>query len=167
MNDIHDFVRYPKRKNPRAKGYNYATPGYYFVTICTDEKRCIFWNQGKCNKLGKVASRAVNEIPLHMPTVKIDKYVIMPNHVHMIVILEDDSVDLSVVVGQYKSYVSKKIHEIFPNMKIWQVSFHDHIIRSQTQYDKIWMYIENNPLKWELDCFYIDETHLHKGENSQ
>ena len=167
MKEMYDLVRYPNRKNPRLKGYNYATPGYYFLTICTDGKRCLFWNNGKCNDLGIIASQAVKEIPLHTSTVKIDKYVIMPNHVHMIVVLEDKITNLSVVIGQYKSYVSKKIHEIKSDLKVWQVSFHDHKIRNQKQYEKIWMYIENNPIQWELDCFYINEMHFENSDSAQ
>ena len=149
-----DQKEYPKRKGPRLKGYNYHTPGYYFVTICTHEKQCLFWSGGKLNQFGKIADDAVAEISLHGPGVKVEKFVVMPNHIHMIVILENDQQDLSVVIGQYKAYVSKQIHAFLPERKIWQVSFHDHKIRSQSQYEKIWMYIENNPKKWEMDCFY-------------
>ena len=156
MYQYNDQIEYPNRKSPRMKGYSYCTPGYYFVTICIHEKQCLFWSGGKLNEFGKVAHEAVRKIPDHAPGVKIDKYVIMPNHVHMILILENDCHDLSVVIGQYKAYVSKIIHKAFPNKKIWQASFHDHKIRNQKQYEKIWLYIENNPIKWNLDCFYVE-----------
>ena len=154
MYRYNDQKEYPNRKCPRLKGYNYRTPGYYFVTICTHEKQCLFWSGGKPNSFGKIASDAVGEISCHAPGVKVEKFVVMPNHIHMIVILENDQQDLSVVMGQYKAYVSKKIHEFLPERKIWQVSFHDHKIRNQSQYEKIWIYIENNPKKWKMDCFY-------------
>ena len=156
MYRFYDQKEYPKRKSPRLKDYPYNTPGYYFVTICTDQKQCLFWSGGKINVLGKIANDAVKEISLHAPSVQVDKFVIMPNHVHMIVILRNDLQDLSVVIGQYKAYVSKKIHSLLPDKKIWQGSFHDHKIRNQKQYEKIWMYIENNPKKWEMDCFYVE-----------
>ena len=74
----------------------------------------------------------------------------------MIVILENDQQDLSVVIGQYKAYVSKQIHDLLPEKKIWQVSFHNHKIRNHKQYEKIWSYMENNPQKWKMDCFYAE-----------
>ena len=156
MYRYYDEKEYPKRKSPRLKGYSYRTPGYYFITICTHEKKCLFWSNSQCNHLGKIAFDAVCEIPHHAPEVKVDKFVIMPNHVHMIIVLENDKTDLSVVIGQYKSFVSKKIHGFLKNDKIWQTSFHDHKIRNQKQYEKIWLYIENNPIKWNLDCFYVE-----------
>ena len=85
----------------------------------------------------------------------IDKYVIMPNHLHMIVILEDTGGDgtppLQNVIGQLKSFTTNKF-----NKTLWQRSFHDHIIRGEEDYQKIWEYIDTNPMKWEFDCFYTD-----------
>ena len=156
MYRYNDKKEYPRRKNTRAKGYSYRTPGYYFVTICTKNRKCLFWENLELNEIGKIAFNAIFKIPEHAPGMQVDKFVVMPNHVHMILVLENDQQDVSVVIGQYKSYVSKKIHDLFPNEEIWQVSFHDHKIRNQNQYEKIWNYIENNPKKWEMDCFYIE-----------
>lgn len=151
-----DQIEYPNRKSPRLRGYSYNTPGYYFVTICTEQKKCLFWSGGQLNGSGKIAQDAIRQIACHASGVTIDKYVVMPNHIHMIVILQNDQHDLSVLIGQYKAYVSKQIHEYLPNTKIWQISFHDHKIRNQKQYEKIWTYIENNPQKWKTDCFYAE-----------
>ena len=156
MYRLDDEIEYPNRKSTRLKGYSYRTPGYYFVTICAYKKECLFWSGGKLNQFGKIAKDAVNQIPLHAPGTHVDRFVIMPNHVHMILVLENEENDLSVVVGQYKAYVSKQLHGILPNKQVWQVSFHDHKIRNRKQYEKIWMYIENNPQKWEMDCFYLE-----------
>ena len=81
----------------------------------------------------------------------------MPNHVHAIIVLTDDKTKLSDVVCSYKSYVTKKIHELQPDMKVWQSSFHDHVIRNQQSYEKIWLYIEGNPMNWDKDCFFAAE----------
>ena len=116
----------------------------------------MFWNNGELNTFGKLAADAVKEISHHASGVKVDKFVVMPNHIHMILVLEGYESDLSVIIGQYKAYVSRKIHSHRKQEKIWQVSFHDHKIRNQKQYEKIWTYIENNPQKWKLDCFYIE-----------
>ena len=145
---------FPQRKHPRLPYYDYATPGYYFVTICTHEKRCIFGPPARLNALGQIADAAFGEISKHFPQVQVHKYVVMPNHVHAILILQPGTTGLSTVVGSYKSSVTKKIHAIDPKITVWQTSFHDHVIRNQPGYEKIWSYIETNPLKWEDDCFY-------------
>ena len=96
------------------------------------------------------------QISNHYDGVIIDKYVIMPNHIHMIVVLgEANKINLNQIIAQYKSGVSRDIRKKNAEVMIWQRSYHDHIIRSQKSYEKIWKYIENNPLKWEEDCFYI------------
>ena len=90
--------------------YDYATPNYYFVTICTSGKKCIFGSFNGCNSYGKIAEDGLLQIPLHFPNVQIDKYIIMPNHVHAIVVLEQGAKELPTIIGQYKSYVAKRIH---------------------------------------------------------
>ena len=89
-------------------------------------------------------------------------YCLMPNHVHLIVVLgcnpeSSNNTKLNTVIGQLKSGISREIHEKEPNMVVWQRSFHDHIIRNQKAYEKIWLYIDSNPQLWDKDCFYIDD----------
>jgi len=98
----------------------------------------------------------MNEIGMHFPCVTVEKSVIIPNHVHAIISLTE-GVNLSAVVGSLKSAVTKQVHEIRPGEKVWQASFHDHIIRNEQDYLKIWEYIDTNPLKWKEDCFYTEE----------
>lgn len=85
--------------------------------------------------------------------ITIDKYIIMPNHIHLIVILDDSgghrNPPLQNVIGQLKSYTTNR----FGNT-LWQRSYHDHIIRGEEDYRKIWEYIDTNVLRWEQDCFY-------------
>ena len=88
--------------------------------------------------------------------VKIDKYVVMPNHIHMIVVIDtygrtQFAPTLSRVIKQFKGSITKQIRK-----SIFQKSFHDHIIRDEADYLKIWNYIETNPAKWQKDCFYIE-----------
>ena len=91
------------------------------------------------------------------PQVRVDKYVIMPNHVHLILVVESGlQTRITHIIGQYKMSVTKEIRKCCPGFDVWHRSFHDHIIRNQKSYGKIWEYIENNPLKWEEDCFYPD-----------
>ena len=97
----------------------------------------------------------------------IDEYVIMPNHVHAIIIIGCDGKTcsetersrpfptLSTIVGLYKSGVSKRIHIINKEIEVWQKHYYDHIIRNRNDYSEIWKYIDNNPIKWEEDSLYI------------
>ena len=146
--------KFTDRKHPRLKKYDYSSENYYFVTICTHEKKCIFGFPKELNNNGKIAQMGIENIPEHYEGVKVQKFVIMPNHVHMIVQLPPNMFNLSMVIGQYKAFVTKYIREREPNMIVWQRSFHDHVIRNQQSFEKIWQYIDGNPGKWEEDCFY-------------
>ena len=160
-----EYVKFSDRKSPRIPTYSYATPNYYFITICTFQKACFFGVPGRLNRLGEIAKEHLLKIPQLYPAIQVDKYVVMPNHIHAILIVTADDTqdglrDLSVILGQYKMSVTKEIRKFYPDKKVWQRSFHDHVIRSQRGYEKIWTYIENNPLKLEEDCFYIDAQKL-------
>ena len=135
----------PKRKSPRIPGYDYSSANFYFITICTHEKRCIFGKPGALNWLGKCAEDNLHMISKIYPDIRIDKYVIMPNHIHVIFDIQESKNDLAVAIGQYKMSVTKKIREKIPDFQVWQRSFHDHVIRNQAEYEKIWLYIEGNP----------------------
>lgn len=146
----------PKRKSPRIPKYDYSKANYYFITICTNEKKCIFGEPGKPNWLGQVAQKNLLKIPEINPFIRLDHCVVMPNHIHAILdVSAENKKNLNVVIGQYKMSVTKQIRKIMPDFQVWQRSYHDHIIRNQKSYEKIWMYIENNPLKWKEDCFYV------------
>lgn len=145
------------RKSPRIRNYDYSTQNYYFITICTHQKRCLFYSGGKLNRYGAVAQECLHQIPLRFAGYRIDKAVVMPNHIHAIIEIEGGvQLDLPTVIGLYKSAVAKKIHESGRNEPVWQRSFHDHIIRNQASYEKIWTYIDTNPFKWHEDCFYTE-----------
>ena len=150
----------PIRKSTRIPGYDYSTDNYYFITICTKNKKCIFGKPNALSTLGKIAKEYILQIPEKYPQVTVDKYVVMPNHIHMILVLDSKNFitkpTISQIIGQYKMSVTKKFGNVIDFEKIWQRSFHDHIIRNQQGYEKIWKYIENNPIKWEEDCFYVE-----------
>ena len=148
--------RFPVRKHPRIPGYDYATPNYYFITICTHEKRCIFWSKGRLNPFGQAAWDAVSRIPQVFPQNRVDSFVIMPNHIHMILVVEPGGTDVSVVMGALKSHLTRRFREQYPEMRVWQTSFHDHVIRSWKQYQRIREYILTNPMRWNKDCFYVE-----------
>ena len=156
----------PKRKQTRLKGYDYSENGAYFVTICTHNRKCLLSNiivgegfhalpQNILTPIGNEIEKSIQYINDNYIGVKIDKYVIMPNHIHLIVIIDYSggyrNPPLQNIIGQLKSYTTNKFGNI-----LWQRSYHDHIIRGEKDYQKIWEYIDTNPLKWELDCFYND-----------
>lgn len=152
----------PKRKMIRIENYDYSTPGAYFITVCTANREKIFWErvgadiirQGNVplSTAGKIAEQGILQIASHYKNVVLDKYCIMPDHVHLILRIESDidgriisAPTVSTAIGSMKRWVSRQI-----GRPIWQKSFYDHGIRNQRDYDEIWEYIENNPLKYAL-----------------
>lgn len=157
----------PKRKPNRLKCFDYSSCGAYFITICVQNKECILWdNVGATigrpqdivlSEYGITVDSVIKNIPRFYSHVNVDKYVIMPNHIHLILNIQFFEIGrpmvaptISTIIQQMKGVVTKKI-----GFSIWQKSFHDHIIRNEKEYLKIWEYVENNPLKWKDDCFYM------------
>ena len=163
-NNMDNHNKYPQRKSPRLQGYDYSSEGAYFVTICTHQKRHIFGHieQQKMtlNSHGIIASNIWLEIPQHFPSVALDAFVIMPNHVHGIVLLSTTrphSPKLGTVIGSYKSAVTRLIRKQTPeHLTIWQASYHDHIIRNDKSYHRIRNYVLTNPELWQEDTFYTE-----------
>ena len=156
----------PKRKPNRLPNFNYNAPGAYFITICTKDHKCLFWNSvgasiarpliPQLSPWGKIADNAIRKISFHYPAISVDHYVIMPNHIHLLLQINTDTdgrpmvaPTISVAIQQLKGIITKQIGQT-----VWQKLFHDHVIRGKEDYLKIWEYIENNPAKWEEDCFY-------------
>ena len=150
-------MNYPKRKTTRLQNFDYSSNNYYFITICTHNKECIFGTVQKLNTLGNIAKSEMENLESHYHGVFVDNFIIMPNHVHAIIVLENQLKSLNEIVGNYKAGVSRKIRNHYPDMIVWQRSFHDHIIRNEESYKKIWQYVECNDQKWTEDCFFIIE----------
>lgn len=150
----------PKRKENRLKGFDYSSPNAYFITICTMDRKALFWDDGNAivsrpedvvlSGCGKLVKQAICEIPAHYPLVAIDCFTIMPNHVHILMRIEPGQTkpDVSNVVRQMKRVVSKQA-----GFAVWQKGFYDHVVRDDADYQKIWNYIEGNPMKWEDDRY--------------
>ena len=152
-----------KRKQIRIEDYDYSAPGAYFVTICTKNRAQILWEtvgadiirpqDVSLSVVGKIVEQGVLQISNHYDHIAVDKFCIMPNHVHLILVIQNNedgrmisAPTVSTVVGSMKRWVSKQI-----GRSIWQKSFYEHGIRNQQDYDEIWEYIENNPLKYALN----------------
>ena len=165
----------PNRKRNRLEGYDYSLGGYYFVTICVKE-RFDFFGRIKnekmfLNEYGKIVSSAWLDLPNHYFNCELDYYVIMPDHVHGIIIIDntlkkknDKSVNysLSEIIRGFKTFSSKRINE---KLKIdkkfrWQKSFYDRIIRSENELYFIRNYIQLSPLKWDIEKNHPENLYM-------
>lgn len=177
-----DEMEQPKRKMHRLQNFDYSQNASYFVTICTENRQRIF---GKIingtvyhNPMGKIACREIDATNEKRKNhgIAIEKFVVMPDHVHMIITVADAGVSVDEsrgngfskavansvgsIVGGYKSAVTRNIRkwaETFGSdtashvpTTIWQFKYYDHVIRGQEDYRETWEYIDTNPLRWEL-----------------
>ena len=157
----------PKRKPNRLPDFDYSTPGAYFITICTKDRRNLFWAdvgasiaRPQLTRWGKITADSICDIPKHYPAVSVDHYVVMPNHIHLLLQINTDTngrpmvaPTISTVIQQFKGIVTKRIGQ-----SIWQKLYHDHVVRGERDYLKIWEYIDNNPARWTEDCFYMEDS---------
>lgn len=158
-----DKMNYKRR---RLAGFDYSSCGAYFVTICVKDRTALFRNVAPDNirytkmpslsRYGEIVDAAIEGISSHYENVVVDKYCIMPDHIHMIILILSDeygrmisAATLSTIVGSMKRWVSKQI-----GFSIWQRSFNDRIIQNQRSYEEVWRYIDENLLKWEIGEHY-------------
>jgi putative transposase len=172
------------RRSIRLKDYDYSQAGAYFVTICTKDRECLFGEikgvEERLNDAGSMVERWWQKIPYKFSSIDIDRYIIMPNHFHgIITILWEDpcgcpdvkcnrtgegahtGAPLQKIIQWFKTmttneYINGVEKHNWPrfNGKLWQRNYYEHIIRSETELNKIREYIINNPLKWETDENY-------------
>ena len=148
----------PIRKQIRIENYDYSTPGAYFITVCTANREKIFWSDRRgelcspanvpLSDIGIIVDNEIKRLNSVYDAVRVDKYCIMPDHIHFIISIDTDAdrrtqfaPTISRVMKQFKGSITKQV-----GRSIWQKSFYDHGIRNQQDYDEIWEYIENNPL---------------------
>jgi REP-associated tyrosine transposase len=157
------------RKPNRLKFYDYSNAGWYYVIICTKDHKNHF---GKIenykmilNQIGNIVDESWDMIETLHRNIELDYYVIMPNHVHGIIIINDvgdakfalltvdrTKMELSKLIQQFKRALTLKIKSMKYKSKFkWQHSSYDRIIRNEKELFKIRKYIEQNPLRWELE----------------
>ena len=172
------------RKSLRLKDYDYSKTGFYFVTIVTQDRECLFGEifDGEIilNDAGKMIRDIWLQLPIHYNGVKLDLFQVMPSHLHGIIFLTVNNknvgigpcacpdrgqprgvvptLSLSDIIHRFKTFSTKKYIEgvkqynwIRFNIKLWQRSFYDHVIKNETDLNNIREYIVNNPVRWELD----------------
>ena len=160
----------PERKPTRLRGYDYSAHGAYFITMCTQNRKNILSQivgdgaydvpQVALTRIGAMVEKYI--LSSHkMKGITVEKYVIMPNHIHMIIHVADGGTSrapspTNAAVPHFVSTLKRFCHAEC-GQKIFQRSYHDHIIRDGKGYDKIYDYIQNNPARWKEDCFYTVE----------
>ena len=161
----------PKRKHPRLNHYDYSTASAYFITICTHSRRCLLSRivgrglapaKIQYTAYGQIAQEQLLLLEQRYPSLIIDQYVIMPNHIHAILLLEETAGDsqrptVMDIVCAYKSLTTRQCKKVQPIDKLFQTSFYEHVIRGCEDYKEIAQYIVNNPKQWELDKLYSKE----------
>ena len=144
----------PQRKNIRLRNYNYATLGMYFITICIQDRIEILGRirdkKIKLTEQGIIAQNYLESIEVVYDGIKTDEYIIMPNHIHMIIEINSPTgISIPRIIKQYKEKVTKQI-----GYSIWQKSYYEHVIRNEKEYYKIKQYIQNNVINWEEDKYF-------------
>ena len=195
----------PKRRQIRLKGYNYSLPGYYYITICTQDREQLFGDvvngKMKINNIGKMVNKFWLKLPKRFDNIKLDQYQIMPNHIHFIIRIVGaihespdmihKSSDIGIhantrahrdantrahrdantrahrdtplrwgkrqllpkCIGYLKMNSSKQINQLknISGQSVWQRNYYEHIIRNETELNKIREYITLNPAMWDRD----------------
>lgn len=176
------FLHYERKVN-RFRKFNYSQASWYFVTICTKNKEMFFGAivEGRMvlSHVGKIASKYLDEIPKHFPEIKIDDYILMPDHIHAIIVIQNinnivgnndrcslqNNINchhrnmelLPKIISQYKSSVSRNMRKEHNDFQFgWQRSFYDRIIRNEKEYYAIRQYIRDNPVNWEEEVDNLD-----------
>ena len=176
---------YPQRKRLRYKGYDYASYGSYFITICSYERQFTFGEiiDEKINlsNYGKIVNEDLETLIGHYDFVHIENFVVMPNHVHILINLISQDLkylkqgiippkntkSISHIIGAYKSGLTRRITAELENgikKDIWQVSFHDRVVRNDHEYETFYRYIIANPSVWGNDVHNPIHPHYKKWE---
>lgn len=166
---------YEHRRSIRLQNHDYASPGEYFITICTYEREPIFGmireNKMILNEWGTIAESSWQNLYQHFSHIHLNSWIVMPNHIHGIICIDEypdghfktdrkfsDAISgsISTIVGSFKSATTRKINQIRQNSgaTIWQRNYYEHVIRDDITKARIQDYIVNNPKNWTDDRFY-------------
>ena len=162
---------FPQRKPNRLPHFDYSTPGAYFITICTQNRLPILSSivgggafdapHIQLTRAGQTVYKYIDS-GNRIPEITADKFVIMPNHIHLILLVDNTSSSgtsrapspTNAIIPHFVSTFKRFCHRDI-GQTIFQRSYHDHVIRNERDYLKIWEYIDSNPAKWQEDCFYV------------
>ncbi len=167
-------IWWANRRSFRFLGHDYTGPEVYFVTLCSHQNRYLFGEvvegQMRLSRVGSLVEKEWQQTAQVRSYVQLDRYVVMPNHFHAIVIFTGEKPaskpvltewekaaprlvagSLGAVMAQFKSMVTKKSRLMSLKVPIWQSNYHEHLIRDEESLDCIREYIDTNPLRWHLD----------------
>jgi REP element-mobilizing transposase RayT len=155
------------RRSIRLRGYDYSQEGAYFLTICVQNRECLFGeiqdDLVNLNGYGNIVDQGWHQLPIRFNHVEIDESVIMPNHFHGIVVIhantgggtpsQQDRPVLGEIVAYFKYQTTKRVNQLrnTPGQKVWQRNYYEHIIRSEASLDRLRHYIRHNPQQWAVD----------------
>jgi len=161
------------RRSIRLQGYDYSRAGAYFITICTQNRECLFGDivDGKMvlNPAGDMIQTVWDEIPFHYPGIEIDEFAVMPNHVHGIIVIvaptgNTGSLSLGDIMHRFKTMTTKRYADGVKQSgwrrfsgKLWQRNYWEHIVRNDMELGRIREYICTNPIQWESDRLNLVE----------
>ena len=158
----------PERKSPRMKNFDYSKTGAYFITICTKDRKMLFDPiVGADSISARMVERTFLETIEHYNGVASPVYVVMPNHFHAIITISradmESAPTVSEIVQAFKRYSTIEYIKMVKkgsvppfDKQIWQRSFYDHIIRNHDDYNEVFRYIRENPMRWKADRFNTD-----------
>jgi REP element-mobilizing transposase RayT len=150
-------AKHPQRKNSRLLGYDYSQPGAYFVTICSQDRRCILGSiiefEASLSEIGKIVQDCWLSLPLWFSNVALDEFVVMPNHVHGILQMNHSTHSLRTVIGSFKSAATRTSRQkgLHTNQILWQRGYFERVIRSEKALFNLRKYILDNPINWGVD----------------
>lgn len=159
----------PKRKPNRLKHWDYNTNGGYFITICVEHRKQILSRicvgdgspVPQLTDIGHIVEDYIKNLNSKYPCLTVSEYVVMPNHIHLLLFIENDgtgnpSPTVGNIIGWLKYNTTKSVNEKYntAGRKLWQRSYYDHIIRDERDYVKKRNYILTNPSKWADDEYY-------------
>lgn len=144
----------PVRKRIRLQGYDYSEENMYFITICVKDRLemlgKIIEDNIKLTKEGNIVKQNINKIEQIYRNIIIDEYVIMPNHIHILILINyKNNLTISKIIKHFKTNITREI-----KYSIWQKSFYEHIIRNEKEYIRIKKYIKNNVINWRKDKYF-------------
>ena len=147
------------RKPNRLATFDHSTPNAYFITVCTKNREQLLWKDvgaaigrlqaPELSAYGNIVEQAIKRIPEYYPEITVDKFVVMPDHIHLLLQIQSagsgssETVAISRVIQQMKGAVTKQA-----GISFWQKGFYDHVIRCEEDYQETWAYIEANPGRW-------------------
>lgn len=146
------------RHSMRLPNYDYTQPGTYYLTLCTHQRACLFGEilDGvmNLNPFGTIVTEDWAHLPKHHPHLALDVFVVMPNHLHGILVLcEENTRSISDIMRGFKSFSARRINRLrqLNGVAVWQTAFYDHVVRDESDLARIREYIVNNPARWAED----------------